>query len=518
MSPSNNTVESSYSTTDGDTSEVPDRLADTFSGKIVLITGGTGFLGKVLIEKLLRKCDNIEKIILIVRTKKDVEPLLRVEEMLNGPLFTKLLAARGRSYVLSKISVVAGDTSKSLVGLSETDRQTCRTANIIVHSAASVRFDEGLKKAVLLNTRGTKYMLEMAKECPNLELFIHMSTAYCHPEEPVLDEKPYPPPVDPHEIIHVLETTDDGTIDILTAKLLGVYPNTYAYSKALAESLVTDAMETMPVLLLRPSVVVPIYKEPLPGWTDNINGPIGLMIGAGKGVIRTMYGDDTGHADFIPADCVVNALMLATWDYLRNGCRHKVLNLTTSAELTYSWKELLDIGREVMETRVPLDWVAWYPGGSMTRHRWLHRSRTLLFHWLPAIIVDSILFCLGVKPVLIHVQKHIQKGMEVFEYYTNNQWDFRSDAVQRLRTKMTPREREAYKMDADDLDVHKYFEAAIICARRYILKEKDENLARAKRHLIIMKYLDLIVKIIFYGFLLYWLSLTLGPKLVTWLS
>ncbi|CAG9131844.1 unnamed protein product [Plutella xylostella] len=129
--------------------------------------------------------------------------------------------------------------------------------------------------------------------------------------------------------------------------------------------------------------------------------------------------------------------------------RRLVALVVAEAANTYLWKELLDIGREVMETRVPLDWVAWYPGGSMTRHRWLHRSRTLLFHWLPAIIVDSILFCLGVKPVLIHVQKHIQKGMEVFEYYTNNQWDFRSDAVQRLRTKMTPREREAYKMDAD---------------------------------------------------------------------
>ncbi|KAG8232900.1 hypothetical protein J437_LFUL012814 [Ladona fulva] len=36
------------------------------------------------------------------------------------------------------------------------------------------------------------------------------------------------------------------------------------------------------------TAVIPVWKEPLPGWTDNLNGPMGLLIGAGKGVIRTI--------------------------------------------------------------------------------------------------------------------------------------------------------------------------------------------------------------------------------------
>lgn len=47
------------------------------------------------------------------------------------------------------------------------------------------RFDELLKTAVLLNTRGTKQMIELAKEMKNLLLFVHISTAYCHLEEKV---------------------------------------------------------------------------------------------------------------------------------------------------------------------------------------------------------------------------------------------------------------------------------------------------------------------------------------------
>lgn len=33
---------------------MPDRIAETFTGLHLLVTGGTGFMGKVLVEKLLR--------------------------------------------------------------------------------------------------------------------------------------------------------------------------------------------------------------------------------------------------------------------------------------------------------------------------------------------------------------------------------------------------------------------------------------------------------------------------------
>lgn len=58
-----------------------------------------------------------------------------------------------------------------------------------------------------------------------------------------------------------------------------------------------------------------MWKEPIPGWTDNINGPAGLLIGAGKGVIRTMYCKSDGYADFLPVDIGVNAMIVCTYDY-----------------------------------------------------------------------------------------------------------------------------------------------------------------------------------------------------------
>lgn len=79
--------------------------------------------------------------------------------------------------------------------------------------------------------------------------------------------------------------------------------------------------------------MIPVWKEPIPGWTDNMNGPTGLLIGAGKGVIRTMHCDERGYADYLPVDIAVNAILGCTWNfvYCKDESR-RVYNLTSSHE------------------------------------------------------------------------------------------------------------------------------------------------------------------------------------------
>lgn len=55
--------------------------------------------------------------------------------------------------------------------------------------------------------------------------------------------------------------------------------------------------------------VTPALAEPLPGWVDNLNGPVGIMVGAGKGVIRSMLCNGNYHAEMIPVDFAINSLI-----------------------------------------------------------------------------------------------------------------------------------------------------------------------------------------------------------------
>ena len=60
-----------------------------FEGKNIFVTGASGFLGKVLLEKLLRSCPYVGNIFVLVRPKKGKEPSERVQNFTSLPVITK---------------------------------------------------------------------------------------------------------------------------------------------------------------------------------------------------------------------------------------------------------------------------------------------------------------------------------------------------------------------------------------------------------------------------------------------
>lgn len=64
--------------------ELPDRIAEMFDDRQILVTGGTGFLGKVMLEKFLRCIPNVGQIYLLVRPKKGKDPKHRLDEIFNS--------------------------------------------------------------------------------------------------------------------------------------------------------------------------------------------------------------------------------------------------------------------------------------------------------------------------------------------------------------------------------------------------------------------------------------------------
>lgn len=61
-------------------------------------------------------------------------------------------------------------------------------------------------------------------------------------------------------------------------------------------------------------IVVGTAYEPIIGWTDNLYGPTGIVVGAGCGVLRTLQADLTCDANIVPVDMCVNALIASAWE------------------------------------------------------------------------------------------------------------------------------------------------------------------------------------------------------------
>lgn len=57
-----------------------------FAETVILLTGATGFLGKALLEKLLRSCPRIATIFVLIRPKRGLSVEQRFKELLNNPV------------------------------------------------------------------------------------------------------------------------------------------------------------------------------------------------------------------------------------------------------------------------------------------------------------------------------------------------------------------------------------------------------------------------------------------------
>jgi len=62
-------------------SEIGSPIQEFFRDAVVFLTGGTGFMGKVLVEKLLRTCPHIKHIYLLIRSKKGKNVDQRLEDI-----------------------------------------------------------------------------------------------------------------------------------------------------------------------------------------------------------------------------------------------------------------------------------------------------------------------------------------------------------------------------------------------------------------------------------------------------
>lgn len=126
--------------------------------------------------------------------------------------------------------------------------------NIVFHLAATLKLEGNLKDAIDMNLSGTRRTLNLAKQMKNLEAFVHVSTAFCNCDQEVMYEKIYEFPHRPEDLMRLAEWMDVKTLDAITPDLLRPHPNTYTYSKRLAELLVRDHYDRLPVIVARPSI------------------------------------------------------------------------------------------------------------------------------------------------------------------------------------------------------------------------------------------------------------------------
>ncbi|XP_012144427.1 putative fatty acyl-CoA reductase CG5065 isoform X2 [Megachile rotundata] len=380
------------------------------------------------------------------------------------------------------------------LGLSTADKERIlREVSVVFNAAANVKFDLTLKEAVNINTVGIINVLNFVKQLPHLVSFIHISTAYSHLKNSVLEEKGYPSPISPETMIENVKNMSEEALEEMKPKILQGLPNTYTLSKALSEDLVRRS--GLPAGIARPSIVIASWKEPAPGWVDNVNGPTGLMVGAGKGVLRSMLCNGDYVLNVIPCDMAINAIIVFAWKIGREKPTEPVfMNVTNALENPISWRFAVDVGKKYA-IEYPFTGILWYPGGSLTTSKVYHYIRIILFQYLPAFLIDGLMVLSGNKPFLVNIQHKVNNGVKIVKYYTTKEWVFRQDRMKALELELNPSDREEFFMDTTVINWDTYMLQYILGTRKYCLKDDPSTLPRARKVMGYLYYADWILKI-----------------------
>lgn len=344
-------------------SEAP-TIPESLSGKRIAVTGATGFVGTALVERLLRSVPGCEVIPVVRPGRRGGAEARFARDVVRNDCFDRLrdqLGDRFDDEVARRVHPVAGDVTVDGVGLDQQAREALASADVVVHSAATVSFDAPLDAAVEVNLLGPLRVARAMAEGGSPGHLVAVSTAYVAGSrrgtapEASLEETPFageadwraevasahrlrgdteaesrrPKMLDRFRREAASELGAAGTPLLAAraerqrgewvrnelveagrarARMLG-WPDAYAFTKAMAERALVAERGEVPLSIVRPSIIESALAEPKPGWIRGFRMAEPVIISYARGLLREFPGLPEGIIDVIPVDMVVAAVL-----------------------------------------------------------------------------------------------------------------------------------------------------------------------------------------------------------------
>lgn len=246
----------------------------------LLLTGGSGFIGKMLLARLMSD-PRYPRLYLLIRPKQGQAPEERLRRILE-----EIVAPGELEAAMRRVLPVAGDLTAPGLGLSD-DRlaELATQVDQVVHVGASTDFAASLREARAINVEGTRAVLELAARLAAvgvLERFDYVSTAF-------------------------VSGKAKGVVSEADLDRRQEFCNAYEQSKFEAEVLVRSYAKLLPTTIYRPSIVVGDSRH---GYTPHFKVLYWPLMVLARGLVPFFAYRPSALLDIVPVDYVVNAMRL----------------------------------------------------------------------------------------------------------------------------------------------------------------------------------------------------------------
>lgn len=464
-------------------------MVDTFyEGKHILITGCTGFVGKVILEKILFALPQVHRVYVFVRTKKGSSVQERFQkEILESACFDRLRASGidFDAWVKEKVIPIGGDMLKRNLGLSPEDhRELTENVNVILNSAASVDFNQRLDQALQINTMGSLRVLKLAKSCKNIISFVQISTAYVNcDKEGWVEEKIYPITRNPRALLSELLSIPIEDIERKLPAILGKYPNTYTFTKNLTEQIFSNEIGDLKVCICRPTIIGGAWKEPFPGWVDSISAAGAFYLSAGLGLLKIAIGNENNIGDQVPVDIVSNTVIVCGALFCKSQSP-SVVHIGTSSINPIRWKTSAEIVKAYW-TKFPPEKAISKVGFIMTNSMAFYGTFRFFKRTVPGYALKMLAKVNATETNIKNAQRYqklIERELLIsksFSHFTCFEWIFGSQNISFLSKSLNQNELIKFEMDVSSMDWRIYLANYAFGLKKYVLKENISNPADA---------------------------------------
>jgi long-chain acyl-CoA synthetase len=278
---------------------------------VILLTGGTGFIGTHVANLLLDEQD-LELVVLVMASDPQEAEHLLARAWWDLP---DLGAAIGKN-----VYAVAGDVRSSRLGMpDDIYGDLAGRVDVIIHAAADLRLDASIEELRATNVQGVRHVLEFAREIDavhGLQRLVHVSTAY-------------------------VAGGRSGTIDEGPPTDRFGFMNPYEQSKYEGEMLVRAAMAAdQPIAIARPGMVVGDSRTGAVKTFNTFYAPLRPYL---TGRIRVLPMRSDFRVNIVPVDHVAEAIVRMAADPVAVG---STFHLTAPTETLPTAGELVDVVRD----------------------------------------------------------------------------------------------------------------------------------------------------------------------------
>ncbi len=508
-----------------DAREAPLSVRAAFRGKHVMLIGVTGFIGKVWLANTLMDLPDIGQIYLLIRRQKSNPAQSRFEKLIEeSPVFDPLYARYDHKllkFINERVQVIEGDVSQANFGVEPDVAEELRgKLDLIINSSGLTDFNPDLREAVSSNVDAVMNVLQFVRESHHAGL-VHLSTCYAAGrcdgrvgEDPRPDYTPIDLPgfdaelewKSLHRKIEAIHAGADGPVvtEELRRQAVGKehaaknlhgaalenqirknrvrwlrnelteagkrrahelgWPNTYTFTKSLAESLLTKYGPDLPVAIVRPAIVESSIIQPFRGWNEGINTSAALSYLLGT-FFRQLPTNERKRLDVIPVDSVCRGMTLIAAAVMDRRHEH-VYQLATSVTNPCDMRRSIELtslahrkhyrALEGMEFWLRLRFDA-IPVSKERYNRMSAPAQRAIIKSIQRVAAPFPFKKAPLAKADRNLEK-VEKLIELFEpFILLNEHDFVAENIEKLSFALVPEEKQLFGYDTTSIDWWDYW-------------------------------------------------------------